>query len=58
MAMTLALPAAAQQPTQLNAAVGDNMNHVPSFVGVEKGLFLKQGIDLRLKVLAIGQQMS
>src|SRR5437867_413754 len=58
MAMTLALPAAAQQPTQLNAAVGDNMNHVPSFVGVEKGLFLKQGIDLRLKVLATGQQMS
>ncbi len=58
MAMTLALPAAAQQPTQLNAAVGDNMNHVPSFVGVEKGLFLKQGIDLKLKVLATGQQMS
>src|SRR5947208_7919013 len=58
MTMTMALPAAEQQRTQLNAAVGDNMNHIPSFVGVEKGLFLKQGIDLKLKVLATGQQMS
>ena len=34
------------------------MNHVPSFVGVEKGIFLKHGIDLKLKVLATGQEMS
>ena len=51
-------PAAAQQPAQLAAAVGDNMNHVPSFVGVEKGIFLKHGVDLKLKVLSTGQQMS
>src|SRR5262245_37863810 len=49
---------AAQQPAVLTAAVGGNMNHVPSFVGVEKGIFLKHGIDLKLKVLATGQEMS
>ena len=58
MAAILVWPAAAQQPAQLTAAVGDNMNHVPSFVGVEKGIFLKHGIDLKLKVLNTGQQMS
>ena len=54
----LTLTARAQAPTPLAAAVGGNMNHVPSFVGVEKGIFLKHGIDLKLKVLATGQEMS
>ena len=54
----LVLTARAQSPTPLAAAVGGNMNHVPSFVGVEKGIFLKHGIDLKLKVLATGQEMS
>jgi ABC-type nitrate/sulfonate/bicarbonate transport system substrate-binding protein len=45
-------------PAVLTAAVGNNMNHVPSFVGVEKGIFLKHGIDLKLKVLNTGQEMS
>jgi len=54
----IAWPAAAQQPAPLAAAVGANMNHVPSFVGVEKGIFLKHGIDLKLKVLATGQEMA
>lgn len=58
MAVMGAWPAAAQQPAQLAAAVGANMNHVPSFVGVEKGIFLKHGIDLKLKVLATGQEMA
>jgi ABC-type nitrate/sulfonate/bicarbonate transport system substrate-binding protein len=53
-----AWPAAAQQPTAMVAAVGSNMNHVPSFVGVEKGIFLKHGIDLKLKVLSTGQEMA
>jgi ABC-type nitrate/sulfonate/bicarbonate transport system substrate-binding protein len=56
--VALALSATAQSPTPLSAAVGGNMNHVPSFVGVEKGIFLKHGIDLKLKVLATGQEMS
>lgn len=51
-------PALAQAPTPLAAAVGGNMNHIPSFVGVEKGIFLKHGIDLKLKVLNTGQEMS
>jgi NitT/TauT family transport system substrate-binding protein len=50
--------AAAQQPTVLAVAVGNNFNHVPSFVGVEKGLFLKHGVDVKLKVLGTGQEMS
>lgn len=54
----LASSAAAQQPAPMVAAVGSNMNHVPSFVGVEKGIFLKHGIDLKLKVLATGQEMA
>jgi ABC-type nitrate/sulfonate/bicarbonate transport system substrate-binding protein len=57
-AATAVVTAGAQQPTPLAAAVGGNMNHVPSFVGVEKGIFLKHGIDLKLKVLATGQEMS
>jgi ABC-type nitrate/sulfonate/bicarbonate transport system substrate-binding protein len=51
-------PAEAQAPAPLGAAVGGNMNHVPSFVGVEKGIFLKHGIDMKLKVLNTGQEMS
>jgi ABC-type nitrate/sulfonate/bicarbonate transport system substrate-binding protein len=48
----------AQEPAVLTAAVGSNMNHVPSFVGVEKGIFLKHGVDLKLKVLSTGQEMA
>jgi len=52
------MTAGAQQPAPLAAAVGGNVNHVPSFVGVEKGIFLKHGIDLKLKVLGTGQEMA
>ena len=58
MAAGLAWTAGAQQPAVLTAAVGANMNHVPSFVGVEKGIYLKHGVDLKLKVLATGQEMA
>jgi ABC-type nitrate/sulfonate/bicarbonate transport system substrate-binding protein len=50
--------AAEERVYQAAAAVGNNMNHVPSFVGVEKGIFLKHGVDLKLKVLATGQEMT
>jgi len=56
--VAVAWSASAQAPTVLNAAVGSNMNHVPSFVGVEKGIFLKHGIDVKLKLLNTGQEMS
>lgn len=57
-AAMMVVTATAQLPAPLSAAVGGNMNHVPSFVGVEKGIFLKHGIDLKLKVLSTGQEMS
>jgi ABC-type nitrate/sulfonate/bicarbonate transport system substrate-binding protein len=50
--------AGAQPPAVLTAAIGANVNHVPSFVGVEKGIFLKHGVDVKLKVLNTGQEMS
>lgn len=56
--LVMAGSAPAQSPRPLAAAVGGNMNHVPSFVGVEKGIFLKHGIDMKLKVLNTGQEMS
>jgi ABC-type nitrate/sulfonate/bicarbonate transport system substrate-binding protein len=56
--VALVISASAQQPTVLNAAVGSNVNHVPSFVGVEKGIFLKHGLDVKLKLLNTGQEMS
>ncbi len=31
--------------------------HTPSFVGVEKGFFLKYGLDLKLKILGSGQEV-
>jgi len=58
VAVALTSAVIAQQPAVLTAAVGANMNHVPSFVGVEKGIFLKHGLDLKLKVLATGQEMT
>src|SRR5438270_6498617 len=54
----VAWAAGAQATVVLSAAVGSNMNHVPSFVGVEKGIFLKHGIDMKLKLLNTGQEMS
>lgn len=58
VAAMVVMTAGAQQPAPLAAAVGGNMNHVPSFVGVEKGIFLKHGVDLKLKVLSTGQEMA
>jgi ABC-type nitrate/sulfonate/bicarbonate transport system substrate-binding protein len=50
--------AAAQAPATVSAAIGANMNHVPCFVGVEKGIYLKHGVDVKLKLLNTGQEMS
>jgi ABC-type nitrate/sulfonate/bicarbonate transport system substrate-binding protein len=56
-ALAVSPPRAASQsaPTYTFAAV-NNMNHLPEFVGVEKGIFLKHGIDLKLKVLKSGAE--
>ncbi len=59
VALMLACPAAAQQaPIPLAVAIGANMNHVPSFVAVEKGIYLKHGLDVKVKLLATGQEMA
>lgn len=52
-----ALTAAAQNLPVVEAVVGNNFGHLPMFVGVEKGLFKKHGVDVKLKVVNIGSQM-
>jgi ABC-type nitrate/sulfonate/bicarbonate transport system substrate-binding protein len=42
------------KPVPITAAVGVALDHVVSFVGVEKGIFEKYGIDLRLKIVSSG----
>ena len=58
---TVALCAADAVPAQtlpvMEAVVGNNFGHLPMFVGVEKGLFKKHGVDVKLKVVNIGTQM-
>jgi ABC-type nitrate/sulfonate/bicarbonate transport system substrate-binding protein len=44
-------------PTPVNIVVGSNLGHLPLLVGVEKGLFAKHGIDLKLKVVNNGGEM-
>ncbi len=44
-------------PVALEAVIGNNFGHLPMFVGVEKGLFRKHGIDLKLKVVNTGTDM-
>lgn len=49
--------AAAQTMPVIEIVVGNNFGHLPMFVGVEKGLFKKHGVDVKLKVVNIGTQM-
>src|SRR6266540_2701898 len=56
LAAFAALAQAQSMPT-VDAVVGNNFGHLPMFVGVEKGLFKKHGVDVRLKVVNIGSQM-
>ncbi len=55
-ALLLTAPAAAQQQ-QFTFATVANMNHLPEFVGVEKGIFVKHGLDLKIKVLGTGSEV-
>ena len=41
----------------MEAVVGNNFGHLPMIVGVEKGLFQKHGVDLKLKVVNTGTDM-
>ena len=51
------IPASAQSLPMMEAVIGNNFGHLPMFVGVEKGLFRKHGIDLKLKVVNTGTDM-
>src|SRR6058998_1062512 len=55
-ALAGAMPAAAQMPA-LDVVIGNNFGHLPMFVGVEKGLFAKHGLNVRLKVVSTGTDM-
>jgi len=47
-----------QAPRSFTLATVNNMNHLPEFVGVEKGIFVKHGLDLKLKVLNSGAEIT
>ncbi len=45
-------------PVPITLATVNNMNHVPQFVAVEKGLYLKHGVDVKPKVLNSGAEIT
>jgi sulfonate transport system substrate-binding protein len=49
--------ATVEKPVPMEAVIGNNFGHLPMFVGVEKGLFRKHGVDLKLKVVNTGTDM-
>ncbi|HKA45872.1 MAG TPA: ABC transporter substrate-binding protein [Burkholderiales bacterium] len=55
--LVTAVPARAQALPAMEAVIGNNFGHLPMFVGVEKGLFKKHGIDVKLKVVNTGTDM-
>jgi ABC-type nitrate/sulfonate/bicarbonate transport system substrate-binding protein len=42
---------------RLDVVIGNNFGHLPMFVGAEKGIFAKHGIDARMKVVDTGTDM-
>ena len=56
-AAALAVSTAAFAQPVMEAVVGNNFGHLPMIVGVEKGLFKKHGVDLKLKVVNTGTDM-
>jgi sulfonate transport system substrate-binding protein len=45
------------QLSRLDVVIGNNFGHLPMFVGAEKGIFKKHGIDARMKVVDTGTDM-
>ncbi|MBV9456240.1 MAG: ABC transporter substrate-binding protein [Bradyrhizobium sp.] len=41
----------------LDVVIGNNFGHLPMFVGAEKGIFKRHGIDVRMKVVDTGTDM-
>jgi ABC-type nitrate/sulfonate/bicarbonate transport system substrate-binding protein len=46
-----------EQLPRLDVVIGNNFGHLPMFVGAEKNIFKKHGIDARMKVVDIGTDM-
>ena len=57
LCMLWAVPGAGQGMPTLDVVIGNNFGHLPMFVGVDKGLFKKHGVDVRLKVVSTGTEM-
>lgn len=60
-ASPVASPAAAAKPgelTQLQLALATNLNYVPVFVAIEKGIFNKHGLDLKIRPFATGVEAT
>ncbi len=56
-ALALSNAAAAQPLPVVDVVIGNNFGHLPMFVGVERGLFKKHGVDVHLKVVNTGSDM-
>jgi len=41
----------------LDVVIGNNFGHLPMFIGAEKGIFRKHGIDVHMKVVDTGTDM-
>jgi sulfonate transport system substrate-binding protein len=50
--------ASGQGPAQITLATVNNMNHVPQFVAVEKGIYVKHGVDVKLRVFNAGAEAT
>ncbi len=50
--------AAAAELKRVTIGALNNMMHLPTFIAVEKGLFVKQGIDAKIKLLTTGPESS
>ena len=46
-----------EQLPRLDVVIGNNFGHLPMFVGAEKGIFARHGIDARMKVVDTGTDM-
>ena len=46
--------AAAAEPERATGVFLNNFNQVPWFVGIEKGFFVKHGLDLKHKMVQTG----
>ena len=50
--------ASGQGPVPVTIGTVNNMNHVPQFVAVEKGLYVKHGVDVKLRVFNAGAEAT